>query len=563
MPSRRNVAVTLAIALIVSAGVSSAQNHPDDIYWQDPFAGVGAPNEYTDAIVPHRDGLLLGGRFSAVSNFDVLRIARWDDGTWHPLSTGVGTDAMGLVHVIRVAPGSVYAAGMFDQLGPWGASSYPRWGNIARYHEATETWLPLGDGTDRAVRGISIAPNGDLYCVGEFTTAGDTPAQGIARWDGERWHDVGGSLGPRARALAIHVTDAGIVYVGGFFDSAGGEPVSYIARWDGTRWQGLGGGVDNLVTTIAEHDGKLYVGGAFTHADGKTVNRIAVWDGRAWSALGQGLGGPEMSHVRCIEVDIDQLYVTGSYTHAGGYPVGYVATWDGSAWHSLGSGVNNQTKVALLHDGALWVGGNFTRAGDKDIAYVATWNKPGKNTVTFDRLRARRGPSGVRVEWAFTAWGPWVDARVERGVPGEPAEVVARVAAVASGEILDEAAAADRAYEYTLVVQRENGTEARSEPVRVGAVPPALVLGQNQPNPFNPATTIRFSIPAAARVTLRIHDVAGRLVRTLSDAERPAGEYDVTWDGRDDRGAGVAAGVYFYRLAAGGESQTRKMILLK
>ncbi|MDH4038139.1 MAG: T9SS type A sorting domain-containing protein [Candidatus Krumholzibacteria bacterium] len=562
MPPRPHVAVFFSIILIAAAGASFAQPHPDDVYWVDPFKSAGAPNEYTDAIVPYQDGLLLGGLFNAVSDVTVLRIVRWDGTTWHPLSTGVGTDNMGLVHVIRKVPGTIYAGGMFDQLGPWGASSYPRWGNIARFDEPTETWLPLGDGTDRAVRGISVAPNGDVYCVGEFTSAGAVHAQGIARWDGSEWHDVGGSLGARARALAILATDHG-VYVGGFFDSAGGVPVSYIARWDGTTWQGLGSGVDNLVTTIVEHDGKLYVGGAFTRAGGKPANRIAVWDGRNWSALGEGLGGPDLSHVRCIEIDIDQLYVTGTFTHAGGQPVGFITTWDGSAWRSLGCGANDQTKVALLHDGVLWVGGNFTQVGGKEIPYVAQWTKPGKNTITFERLNARRMDGGVNLDWAFTAYGPWVESRVVRRGAGAGDEVVVGVSASQSGELLDAAAAPDRSYDYTLIVRRENGTEARSEPVRVDAVQPSLWLGQNQPNPFNPSTSIRFAVPVASRVSLRVYDVAGRLVRTLADQDYAAGEHGVTWDGRDGRGEAVSAGVYFYRLAALDETRTRKMILLK
>ena len=184
MPPRLRLAVLAASATLVCAGVSLAQNHPDDIYWQDPFVGSGPPNEYTDAIVTHGDELLMGGFFNAVSGMSVRYIARWDGKAWHPLSTGVGSDYMGLVHVIREVEGSVYAGGMFDQLGPWAASSVPRWGNIARYDIATETWLPLGDGTDRAVRGISVAPDGSIYCVGEFSKAGGLLSRGIARWDG-------------------------------------------------------------------------------------------------------------------------------------------------------------------------------------------------------------------------------------------------------------------------------------------------------------------------------------------------------------------------------------------
>jgi PKD repeat protein len=88
-------------------------------------------------------------------------------------------------------------------------------------------------------------------------------------------------------------------------------------------------------------------------------------------------------------------------------------------------------------------------------------------------------------------------------------------------------------------------------------------LTQNQPNPFNPSTQIRFSLAHAGHVSLKLYDAAGRCVRTLVDDTRSAAEHTVTWDGRDDAGATVAAGVYLYRLQTDDESQTRRMVLVK
>jgi hypothetical protein len=109
--------------------------------------------------------------------------------------------------------------------------------------------------------------------------------------------------------------------------------------------------------------------------------------------------------------------------------------------------------------------------------------------------------------------------------------------------------------------------EATSEPGTASAIEhtPRMTtrLEQNVPNPFNPATAIRFAIAAPARVDLVIYDVAGRRVRTLVSGHRPPDTYRVTWDGTDDRGARVASGIYFYRLTAGNFAQTRKMVLLK
>ncbi len=88
-------------------------------------------------------------------------------------------------------------------------------------------------------------------------------------------------------------------------------------------------------------------------------------------------------------------------------------------------------------------------------------------------------------------------------------------------------------------------------------------LEQNAPNPFNPVTRINFSIEHGGRTTLRIFDVAGRLVSTLVDRDLPAGPQSVTWRGMDAQGRQIATGVYFYELRTGGQAMTRSMVLLK
>jgi len=88
-------------------------------------------------------------------------------------------------------------------------------------------------------------------------------------------------------------------------------------------------------------------------------------------------------------------------------------------------------------------------------------------------------------------------------------------------------------------------------------------LGQNYPNPFNPSTTISFDLPHRTHVNLSIFDVRGRTVRTIRDEVLPGGRREVVWNGLDDLGNAVGSGVYFYRLAAGEVTMTRKMVLLR
>jgi photosystem II stability/assembly factor-like uncharacterized protein len=96
-----------------------------------------------------------------------------------------------------------------------------------------------------------------------------------------------------------------------------------------------------------------------------------------------------------------------------------------------------------------------------------------------------------------------------------------------------------------------------------GDLPAVRALEQNYPNPFNPKTTIAFTLDRSGPVKLQVYDVKGRLVRTLVNEIRSAGPYRVDWDGKDNSGRAAAAGLYLYRLAAGGVVQQKKMTLLK
>ncbi|MDE2811001.1 MAG: T9SS type A sorting domain-containing protein, partial [Gemmatimonadota bacterium] len=98
----------------------------------------------------------------------------------------------------------------------------------------------------------------------------------------------------------------------------------------------------------------------------------------------------------------------------------------------------------------------------------------------------------------------------------------------------------------------------------LAAVPLANSLSQNYPNPFNPETTIRYDLSSDAVVSLTIYNIAGQAVRKLVDGESlAAGQYQAVWDGRNESGASVASGMYFYLLHAGDYVAKRKMVLLR
>lgn len=124
-----------------------------------------------------------------------------------------------------------------------------------------------------------------------------------------------------------------------------------------------------------------------------------------------------------------------------------------------------------------------------------------------------------------------------------------------------------RHFKITTVDQAGNESEAASPQTMTGVegepVHRRTVLYGANPNPFNPRTTIAFSLPAAGPVRLAVYDVAGRLVSTLINDTQPEGRHEVQWDGLDSGGRQVGSGVYLYRLEAAGFVEARRMVLIK
>jgi flagellar hook assembly protein FlgD len=100
----------------------------------------------------------------------------------------------------------------------------------------------------------------------------------------------------------------------------------------------------------------------------------------------------------------------------------------------------------------------------------------------------------------------------------------------------------------------------------------SFTLEQNYPNPFNrstersrrsPPTTIRYQLPKATQVVLKIYNTIGQEVRALVNARQPAGANAVVWDGKDESGKEVSSGIYIYRLQAGESVQSRKLSFVR
>jgi hypothetical protein len=96
-----------------------------------------------------------------------------------------------------------------------------------------------------------------------------------------------------------------------------------------------------------------------------------------------------------------------------------------------------------------------------------------------------------------------------------------------------------------------------------GELPTVFALRQNSPNPFRNGTAMAFNLPVPARTKIAVYNVAGQMVATVCDRQFPAGRHNVAWDGTNSAGRRVPGGIYFYRIEAGANTSTKKMIVLR
>jgi len=117
-----------------------------------------------------------------------------------------------------------------------------------------------------------------------------------------------------------------------------------------------------------------------------------------------------------------------------------------------------------------------------------------------------------------------------------------------------------RIYDYALSTEEIAQVFGETSAIHseIHNIPEKFALSQNFPNPFNPLTTIRYQLPVAGNVKLQIFDLTGRLVQSLVDENKQAGEYFVSWDAQD-----VSSGIYFYRIQTDGFTSVKKCVKLK
>ena len=428
------------------------------------------------------------------------------------------------------------------------------------------------------VRTLTCDSTGNLYAGGYFTSAGGESVDYVAKWDGTDWYSLGAGMEYPVTALVCDSADN--LYAGNWFFSSG-----TIARWDGTEWSTLGDELQYLVNALTiDNAGNLYAG--FDYWDSpEYINGVAQWDGAVWSPVGAGMTDDVLALV-CDSAG--NLYAGGAFTTAnetlittGGEPANFITAWDGAGWSALGTGLDyesygNVTTLTIDGSGNLYAGGQFTTADGYLVNNIARWTNitnsidnqdetPEMDIVTL--IDTIFGDESIAGNVKKSLIKKLENALKKREQGNEKAACNILKALINEIEALSgKKLTSERAAELIAIIQGfadVNGGVAKR--IAVSGAPETFALSQNSPNPFNPATTIQYTIPTEihGNVTIKIYDMRGALVRTLVDRFSNPGIHSVVWDGTDEDANRVSSGVYIYQLRAGTFTTSKKMTLMR
>ena len=311
---------------------------------------------------------------------------------------------------------------------------------------------------------------------------------------------------------------------------------------DGANWDNLGLISENI-RGCAENDSGIFAGtndhGVFRSTD----------DGATWFQANNGI----------LSTVIWSFLINGDAIFAGG-PRLYRSMDNGANWENLTNGLPNpplNVNAFTMIGSTIYIamgGGVYSSDDNGD-----TWSNRGLNYVTVYAISSYgtnlfAGVSGTGVYLSTDGGSNW--EFVSEGLPSE----IYPQAFVYSGEKVFLSAWYEGLFERPL-----SELISAVEDTRNG-VPTAFYLDQNYPNPFNPTTKIKYTVPSITlrqaqsdiRVTLKVYDILGNEIATLVNEEKPAGSYEVEFDG-----SGLTSGIYFYQLKVGSFVDTKKMVFMK
>jgi len=458
---------------------------------------------------------------------------------------------------------------------------------------------------------VALSADGNTAIVGGQADSNLVGAAWIYTRSAGVWTQQGsklvgnGGAGQQYQGISVALSaDGNTAIVGGYLDSATGAAWVFTRSgsvWtqEGNKLVGTGGiGQQYQGTSVAlSADGNTAMVGGL----GDQANKGAAWvftrSGGVWTQQGGklvGSGAVGTAHQgTAVSLSADgNTAIVGGYSDNSETGAVWVFTRSGSVWTQQGDKLvgNDATfgawqgiAVSLSADGNTAIVGGSQDAGGGGAAWVyartdTVWTQQGSKlfgtdnagipaqgasvSLSSDGLMAIVGGPGD----SSNTGAAWVFARVGRFWTQQGSKLVGTGAAAGNPQQgWSVALSGDGA--TALVGGYDDGFGAGAAWVFASTAtgvrqpehrPIGFGLSENYPNPFNPSTTISYSIPSASLVSLVVYDMLGREVSRLVQELKHAGEYVATW-----KADGVPSGVYFCRLVAGDRASTRRMVLMK
>jgi len=531
---------------IYSVGDAGTILHYDGVSWSSIESGTTA----------NLTGIWGSGSDDIYAVGDGGLMLHYDGSSWSPIATGVTAN---LNDIWGSSADTIYAVGSESTILRFDGANW------------SSTSCPTCEGANlRSVHGN--APN--YYSAG--TLGGLSFIGVLIRLDGTDWHCV---YCVYAEYYGIWVSPDGNVYASGWhYDRYAGEH-GFLVRYDGTAWI-------NTVLPIEETGRSMW--GDWSDNVYAVFDRgsIAHFDGAQWNLSRAataplfdiwGTSGSDVWVVgkNCLIRHLqDGHWVTQYQAHASSdIMMQRVDEFGAKLWTEYGApatvDVDAQVAPSLACDSAnVLLAWSDNRNGNWDI-YARKVSIARGPLVATELLGFAVSPSidGIRVSWQLSQFDEGASFSISRSEPASGPAWQGIAPKIERDNLTfgfsDAIAKPGASYRYQVGISDKNGRRVLFETESISMPTLPLMLYQNFPNPSNPSTTIAYFLPRKCKVSLNVYDASGRLVARLLEKEQPAGRYSVEWNGMSNSGRRTASGIYFYRLRAGKEARSRKMVLLR
>jgi YVTN family beta-propeller protein len=592
------------VPIVISGTGFSTDPDENIVYFNDVTGAVtGSSDDYLNVVVPipapagpvsmlvDRDQVYSNELLFRVLTTDSIAI---DEDVIQKVGTGSTTRSVAMtpdgVRLYAVSPqaNTVTCIDVFNlatlAVIPVGENPY----SITIHHEGNNAYVT--NFLDHTVSVLDISPvSDDFNEVVETVPVGINPLDAIATPDGDRLivSNMGSldlsvidadrssetfnmvlatvSTGKTARSMAV-TPDGGLLYVcteDGYLvvDVLDFGVVSTVTTGKTTRTSVVTPDGALLIILTTEGEVLFFDIVPDSPTENEVIGKVTVGSGTRSMAL-----TPDGAFLFLIPNEGDGILVVElGYTTSAGVLIGGDFTGPGQVYATVVDTFytgEDPSDIAFAPNGT---GATVvTNAGDNSISVYNP--NSGPIAVHLTGFDVEQKGESARVSWRTHVEQGTVGFRILRSEDGRPYERVGPglMAAMGPSEyvFVDRDIRPRRRYSYRLEEITNLGTGQVFGPVEFTYMA-RFNISQNVPNPFNPETRISFTLPDAEHVRLIIYDVAGREVRRLVDRRLPADHYTVTWNGKNNRGSSVASGVYFYRIAAGKNIATKKMVLLR